>query len=359
MPHLFSPLSVRSVHLRNRITVAPMQQYLAGDDGIATDWHQVHLGSRAVGGAGMIVVEATGISPTARWTRGDLGLWDDAQIAPLARITDFMRAQGAVPAIQIGHAGSKGSRHLMHEGFGPMSFAEGGWELVSSSAVPAMPGFPRPRALTVAEIKGIVADFRAAAIRADRAGFDVLELHGAHGYLIHQFLSPLRNRRQDAYGGDFQGRVKFLGDVLAAIREVWPAEKVLALKISAVDFSEEEGALQIADSVKLAQWAKENGVDWITASGGGFARVDKELVGPGYQVPFAAEIRRGSGILTGAVGLITDAVQADTIVRTGQADFVSLAREMLRDPYFPLHAARALGQVPPVPVAYVRGFPSP
>lgn len=356
MPHLFSPLKIRNVELRNRIAVAPMQQYVAADDGKANDWHLVHLGSRAVGGAGLIIVEATAISPTGRWTRGDLGLWDDAQIAPLKRITDFIRGQGAVPAIQIGHAGSKGSRHLMHEGFGPMSIAEGGWQVVSSSAVPAMPDWPMPRALSGEEIAGIVQEFKDAARRADAAGFEVLELHGAHGYLIHQFLSPLRNTREDAYGGSFENRLRFLKEVIGAIREVWPEGKLLTMKISATDFSDAPLALELEDAVALARVVKDWGIDWIVASGGGFARVDKALVGPGYQVPFAAKIRAESGILTGAVGLITDPVQADTIIRTGQADIVTLAREMLRNPYFALEAAQRLQEEVPIPIPYIRAF---
>lgn len=324
-------------------------------DGFANDWHLVHLGSRAVGGAGLVIAEATAVEPRGRITHGDLGIWKDEHIAFLRRIAEFVKGQGAVPGIQIAHAGRKASTVLPWEGTAAIApDAENGWQVVGPSAIPFREGDPVPHALTVEEIQGIVAAFAAAARRALAAGFEVIEIHGAHGYLIHEFLSPLSNHRTDAYGGPFENRARLALEVIDAVRAEIPAALPLLLRISATDWA--EGGWDIAESVELARLAAARGVDLIDVSTGGNVLHAKIPVGPGYQVPFAERIRREAGVPTGAVGLITDAAQAEAVLQEGQADLVLLARELLRDPYFPMHAAQELGAVVRSPKQYARAF---
>jgi 2,4-dienoyl-CoA reductase-like NADH-dependent reductase (Old Yellow Enzyme family) len=352
--HLFSLLNIRDVTFRNRIAVSPMCQYSC-EDGFATDWHLVHLGSRAVGGAALVIAEATAVEARGRISPADLGLWKDEQIAPLARIADFIRSQGAVAGIQLAHAGRKASTHkpwVKRGAFIPEN--EDGWRPVAPSPIPFRENEPAPIELNRTEIRGIIDAFAAAAQRALTAGFQLIEIHGAHGYLINEFLSPLSNHRVDEYGGSFDGRMRFLLEVIEAVRRVWPYSLPLFLRISASDWV--DGGWTPSDSAELARRVKPLGVDLIDCSSGGLVPHAKIHLGPGYQVPFAEHVRREGGILTGAVGLITEAQQADAIIRNGQADMVLLAREFLRDPYFPLHAARELGVEVTPPVQYGRAF---
>ncbi|HYE23606.1 MAG TPA: NADPH dehydrogenase NamA [Clostridia bacterium] len=338
--HVFDSLSVRDVTFRNRIVVSPMCQYSC-KDGFATDWHLVHLGSRAVGGAALVFAEATAVVPEGRISPGDLGLWKDAQIEPLARITRFVKAQGAAAGIQLAHAGRKASTDVPWRGGKPLGREAGGWNPIHApSAVPFADGYQVPEELTVEDIAATVRAFAASAQRALQAGFDVIEIHGAHGYLLNEFLSPLSNRRTDDYGGSLGNRARMLCEVVEAIREVWPERLPLFLRISASDWA--EGGWTVEDSVALARLVKPLGVDVIDCSSGGLVPNAKINIGAGYQVPFAARVRREAGILTSAVGMITDPMQADQIVRNGEADLVMLAREFLRDPYWPLHAAEQL-----------------
>jgi len=350
---LFTPLKIRDITLRNRIAVSPMCQYSA-EDGFATDWHLVHLGSRAVGGAGLVLMEATAVEPRGRISPADTGIWKDEHIAPLSRITGFLRTHGAAPGIQLAHAGRKASTRPPWQGGGVIAPDAGGWQTVAPSPVPFHPGGPAPHELSAAEIGSIVDAFRAAARRACEAGFQVAEIHGAHGYLVHQFLSPLSNRRTDEYGGGFEHRIRFAQEVIRAVRSAWPEKMPLFLRISATDWA--EGGWDLDQSVELARRVRELGVDLIDCSSGGASPEQRIALGPGYQVPFAERIRREAGILTGAVGLITTAEQAAEIVRCGQADVVLLARQFLRDPYFPLHAARELDEHVDPPVQYLRAF---
>jgi 2,4-dienoyl-CoA reductase-like NADH-dependent reductase (Old Yellow Enzyme family) len=353
-PALFQPLTVRSVTLRNRIGVSPMCQYSAVD-GLANDWHFVHLGSRAVGGAGLVIVEATAVEPEGRITPGCLGLWSERHIEPLARVTRFVKSHGAVPGIQIAHAGRKASAARPWEGGGQLPEAEGGWQTIAPSAIPFGGELPKvPRAMTEADLARVQNNFVATARRALTAGFEWLELHAAHGYLFNEFLSPLTNHRADQYGGSFENRVRFLLETTRAVRRVWPDHLPLTVRVSAVDWK--AGGWDIEQSVALAKLLKGEGVDLIDASSGGVVPDAKIAVAPGYQVPFAERIRRDAGILTAAVGFITEAKQADDIVRTGQADVVLLARQMLVDPYWPAHAARALGHKLPPPNQYARAW---
>jgi 2,4-dienoyl-CoA reductase-like NADH-dependent reductase (Old Yellow Enzyme family) len=352
--NLFTPLKIRDITLRNRIAVSPMCQYSC-DDGFATDWHLVHLGSRAVGGAGLVMAEATGVTARGRITPGDLGIYHDQHIAMLSRIADFIKQHGAAPGIQIAHAGRKGSCYVPWENNGaPIPLDGGGWVTEAPSAVAFREGEPVPEALTKAGIDAVVKAFGAAAQRALTAGFEVLEIHGAHGYLINEFMSPLSNRRTDEYGGVFENRIRFLLETVAEVRAVWPERFPLWLRISATDWK--EGGWTIDDSVRLAAELVMRGVDLIDCSSGGLAPDAKIQLGPGYQVPFSERIRKDTGILTGAVGMITDPQQGEQIIASGQADVISLAREFLRDPYWPLHAARALGQEQAPPVQYSRAF---
>lgn len=351
--HLFSPLTLRGVTLKNRIAVAPMCQYSA-QDGKATDWHLVHLGALALGGAGLLIAEATSVAPEGRITPEDVGLWKDDQVEPLARVTRFVREQGAVAGIQLAHAGRKASMSRPWDGGTPLGPEGGGWAPVrAASPIPFDEGFPTPLPLEVEEIGGIVEAFVKGAERAYAAGFQVVEIHAAHGYLLHSFLSPLTNQRTDEYGGSFENRTRFLREVLEAVRPVWPAELPLLLRISCTDWV--EGGWEADDSVELARMLGPLGVDLLDCSAGGGHPAAAPPVGPGFQTPFAERIRREVGLPTGAVGLITDPVQADHIVRTGQADLVLLGRQFLREPSWPHRAARELGVDVDRPVQYLRG----
>jgi 2,4-dienoyl-CoA reductase-like NADH-dependent reductase (Old Yellow Enzyme family) len=355
MAHLFDPLSIRDLTFANRVFVSPMCEY-SSTDGYANDWHFVHLGSRAVGGAGLVLTEATAIVPEGRISPQDLGIWSDDHIAPLARIVRFIREQGSVAGMQLAHAGRKASTYRPWEGLGTVPENAGGWtNVVAPSAVAFADHYPKPQALTGDGIQEIVAAFAEAARRACEAGFRVIEIHAAHGYLIHEFLSPLSNRRQDAYGGSFENRTRLLREIAAAVRSSWPEGAPLFVRISATDWV--DGGWDIQQSVELARRLKEIGVDLIDCSSGGNVAHAQIPVGPGYQTRFAEQIRRETGIMTGAVGMIVSPAQAEHIVATGQADAVIIAREFLRDPYWPLRAARELGQPISWPVQYLRAAP--
>ncbi|UFH53623.1 NADPH dehydrogenase NamA [Spirosoma sp. KNUC1025] len=355
MSILFSPISLRSIQLKNRIVVSPMCEY-SSEDGFSNDWHLVHLGSRAVGGAGLIITEATAVSPEGRISPDDLGIWKDEHIDGLKRITQFIQQHGSVAGIQLAHAGRKASHRRPWEG-GNAIFPDEprGWQTVAPSDIPFQGDGPVPTALTDQGIEKVLADFQIAAKRALTAGFQVIEIHAAHGYLIHQFLSPLSNQRTDAYGGSFDNRIRLLLEVVERVQVVWPEHLPLFVRISATDWT--EGGWTADDSVALAAVLKNKGVDVIDCSTGGNVASAKIPVGPGYQVPFAERIRQETGILTGAVGLITSAEQAEVILSDGQADLIIMARELLRDPYFPLHAAHALGDDVKWPVQYERAKP--
>jgi 2,4-dienoyl-CoA reductase-like NADH-dependent reductase (Old Yellow Enzyme family) len=355
MPHLFEPLTLRSVTLRNRVGVSPMCQYSCVD-GLATDWHLVHLGSRAVGGAGLVIVEATAVEPRGRISPEDLGLWSDAHAVPLARAAAFIAAQGSVPGIQLAHAGRKASTFRPWSGSGEVPQDKGGWQTVAPSALPFSPDYPKPVALTREEIHGVTAAFVAATRRALGAGFQLIELHGAHGYLGHEFLSPLANHRTDEYGGALENRARFLLETARAVRAAMGEALPLAARLSCTDWA--EGGFTPAEAVQVSRWLKDAGVDLIDCSSGGLAVHQKIPVGPGYQVHLSDQVRAEAGIATASVGMITEPKQADEIIRSGKADLVLLARAELNDPYWPIHAALALGQPAPVPAQYARGFPS-
>jgi 2,4-dienoyl-CoA reductase-like NADH-dependent reductase (Old Yellow Enzyme family) len=352
MPHLFSPLKIKGIEFKNRIVVSPMCEY-SSEDGFANDWHLVHLGSRAVGGAGLVITEATAVSAEGRITAGDLGIYKEEHIAKLKRITDFIHQHGAVAGTQLAHAGRKAS-HVIPWGGGAqvLSGSAGGWKTFAPSAIPFTENEEPPLALDKAGIEKVKADFKAATLRAIEAGFKVIELHGAHGYLINEFLSPFSNQRTDEYGGPFENRIRLLIEITEVVKSVWPEEYPLFVRISASEWT--EGGWSADDSVALAKILKDKGVDLIDCSSGGNIPNVKIPLKPGYQVEFAEKIRKEANILTGAVGLITEAVQADTIIQTGQADLVILARELLRDPYFPLRAAHELGHEVKWPVQYER-----
>jgi 2,4-dienoyl-CoA reductase-like NADH-dependent reductase (Old Yellow Enzyme family) len=352
---LFTPLRLRNLTLRNHIAVSPMCQY-SSRDGHAEDWHLVHLGAFATGGAGLVLTEATAVSPEGRISPHDLGLWDDAHVPMLRRITDFLRAQGAASGVQLAHAGRKASTKRPWEGSGRVTPAEGGWDdVVAPSAVPFDEHYPMPRPLDGDGITRVVDAFRDAARRALDAGFDVVEVHAAHGYLLHTFLSPLANRRDDAYGGAFANRTRLLRDVVAAIREVWPAERPLFVRLSATDWV--TGGWDADDTVRLARDLALLGVDLVDCSSGGLSPAQRIPVAPGYQVPFARRVRAEASIATGAVGLMTEPAQANAIVTDGDADLVLLGRELLRHPYWPLHAAHVLGCDVAWPPQYERAKP--
>ena len=321
-------------------------------DGFANDWHLVHLGSRAVGGAGLVIAEATAVSPEGRITPDDLGLWKDEHIPMLQRITAFIEAQGSVPGIQLAHAGRKASHHSPWKGAHPLSIDEDAWLTVGPSAIPYKEGAPTPLELDGPGINKVIQDFKSAALRAREAGFKVMEIHAAHGYLLHSFYSPLSNHREDEWGGSFEHRIRLLLEVVAAVQEVWPAELPLFVRLSASDWV--DGGWTVEDSVALARVLKEKGVDLVDCSSGGNASGVKIPVGPLYQTPFAEQVRKEAGIMTGAVGLITTPQQCEDIIASGKADVVLLARELLRDPYFPLRAARELGHDVAWPVQYER-----
>jgi len=351
---LFEPLQIRDIQFRNRVFVSPMCQYSCVD-GFANDWHLVHLGSRAVGGAAAVIVEATAVEAIGRISPADMGLWKDQQIEPFTRITRFIKQQGAVPGIQIAHAGRKASTDAPWRGGKPLLTAEQeGWQPVAPSPLAFDSGYQVPRELTIEEIHGIVRAFASSAKRAVDAGFEVLELHNAHGYLAHEFLSPLSNARTDQYGGSLENRMRFSLAIVDAVREVWPEKLRLFLRISASDWT--EGGWTAEDSVALAEAAKERGVDLIDCSSGGNVPKAAIPVKPGYQVQFAAKVKNEAGVMTGAVGMITDAEQANDIIQNGQADVVLLAREFLREPYWPLKAAKQLGATVKVAEQYGRAF---
>jgi len=355
MPHLFDPLTIRDITFPNRVFVSPMCEY-SSTDGFANDWHFVHLGSRAVGGAGLIFTEATAVTPEGRISPQDLGIYRDEHVEPLARIVRFITEQGGIAGMQLAHAGRKASTYRPWEANGMIPESKGGWKnVLAPSVIPFADNYPMPQALTHEGIKDVVTAFASAARRACEAGFRVIEIHAAHGYLIHEFLSPLSNQRTDSYGGSFENRTRILREVVSAVRKVWPERAPLFVRISATDWV--EGGWDVDQSVELARQIKTLGVDLIDCSSGGNVARAKIPVGPGYQTQFAEQIRREAAILTGTVGMITSPVQAEHILATGQADVVIMAREMLREPYWPLRAARELGQSIAWPVQYLRAAP--
>ena len=355
MAHLFDSLTIREITFSNRVFVSPMCEY-SSTDGYANDWHFVHLGSRAVGGAGLVLTEATAVLPEGRISPQDLGIWKDDHIEPLARIVRFIHEQGSAAGMQLAHAGRKASTYRPWSGHGTVPETEGGWtNVVAPSALVFADEYPMPQALSVDGIQKIISAFATAARRACDAGFRVIEIHAAHGYLIHEFLSPLSNQRTDAYGGSFENRTRLLREIVAAVRGAWPERAPLFVRISATDWI--DGGWDIRQSVELARQLKELGVDLIDCSSGGNVAQATIPVGAGYQTPFAEQIRCETHILTGAVGMITSPVQAEHIIGTGQADAVIIAREFLRDPYWPLRAARELRQPVAWPVQYLRAAP--
>lgn len=352
MASLFSPVSFRAVTLPNRIVVSPMCQY-SSEDGFANDWHLVHLGSRAVGGAGLVFTEATAVTPEGRITPNDLGIWKDDHIPMLARIVDFLHSQGAVAGMQLAHAGRKASMQRPWQGEKLLSPEEGGWpNVLAPSDVPFRADYARPHAMTADGIRAVREAFAAATRRAIKAGFDLIEIHAAHGYLLQEFLSPLSNKRTDEYGGSFENRTRFLVETVDTVRAELREDQPLFVRISATEWT--EGGWDIDDSVKLARVLKQHGVDVIDASSGGNVAGATIPTGPSYQVPFAHRIRTETGIATAAVGQITQPAQADSIIRNSEADLVLLAREFLRDPYWGLHAAQALGVETTWPAQYLR-----
>ncbi|MVN90104.1 NADH:flavin oxidoreductase/NADH oxidase [Mucilaginibacter aquatilis] len=352
MANLLSPLTIKGTTFKNRIVVSPMCQY-SSTDGFANDWHLVHLGAFATGGASLIITEAAAVSPEGRITYADLGIWNDEQIEKLKQITSFIEAQGSVAGIQLAHAGRKASHDKPWIGGKQFtSNHENGWLTVAPNALPFTEGEEAPVALDKAGIEKVKADFKSAAERALSAGFKVAEVHGAHGYLLHQFYSPLSNQRTDEYGGSFENRIRLLVEVTEVVREVWPQDYPLFVRISSTDWT--EGGWTIEDSVKLAAVLKEKGVDLVDCSSGGNVPKANIPNKPGYQVEFAEKIKAQTGILTGAVGLITNALQANVIIENNKADMVLMARELLRDPHFALRAAHELQHEIAWPAQYER-----
>jgi 2,4-dienoyl-CoA reductase-like NADH-dependent reductase (Old Yellow Enzyme family) len=351
---LFSTFKVRSLEFRNRIFVSPMCQYSA-TDGVPNDWHLVHLGSRAVGGAALVIVEATGVTAEGRISPGDLGIWNTTHVEAFKRITSFITAQGAVPGIQLAHAGRKSSTPLQWLGERSLHADEGGWLPVAPSPIAFGEGYATPHELSKSEIATLVTRFVEATRRALAAGFKVIEIHMAHGYLLHEFLSPLSNYRKDEFGGDLEGRMNFPLQVAQAVRKSWPSELPLFVRISASDWA--EGGWDLEQSIKFVRKLREMEIDLIDCSSGGNIRGVKIPLGPGYQVPFASAIRKEAGIATGAVGLITEPQQAEDILQRGDADAIIMARAFLKDPYWPLHAANVLGVDFPWPTQYLRAKP--
>jgi len=355
MAHLFEPLAIRGITFSNRVFVSPMCEY-SSIDGFANDWHFVHLGSRAVGGAGLVFTEATAVTPEGRISPEDLGIWKDDHIEMLTRIVRFIHEQGSVAGMQLAHAGRKASTYRPWSGNGAIAEVDGGWtNVLAPTAVAFADNYPQPREMSKADIAATSEAFAAAARRALAAGVRVIELHAAHGYLLHEFLSPLSNHRTDEYGGSFENRTRLVREVAAAIRTAWPESLPLFTRISATDWT--EGGWDIEQSVELARQLKSLGVDLVDCSSGGNVATAKIPIGAGYQTPFAERIRREAGVLTGAVGMITAATQAEHIIGSGQADAVVIARELLRDPYFPMRAARELGQEITWPAQYLRAAP--
>jgi len=355
MPHLFELLKLRDITLSNRIGIPPMCQYSA-HEGVASDWHFVHYGSRAVGGAALMIIEATAVAAEGRISQADMGLWNDAQIAPLARIADFAMKQGCVAAIQLAHAGRKASVGLGWQPQRTLNPSEGGWITVAPSAIPFGEDYVKPHELDLAGIQGITAQFVASARRAREAGFQTIEIHAAHGYLLHQFLSPLSNQRKDIYGGSFENRTRLVSEVISAVRAEWPERLPLLIRLSATDWV--DGGWNVDETIELCRTLKVLGVDLVDVSSAGLIPTAKIPAGPGFQTEFAARIRHEADIPTAAVGLITSPVQADHIIRSGQADMVLIGREMLRNPYWPISAAQALGQVATCPNQYLRAAPA-
>ncbi|MBN8861897.1 MAG: NADH:flavin oxidoreductase/NADH oxidase [Sphingobacteriales bacterium] len=351
MSLLFSPLTIKGITLKNRIVVSPMCQYSSAD-GFATDWHLVHLGSRAVGGASLIILEATGVSPEARISPQDLGIWKEEHIGKLKQITGFLKEQGAVAGIQLAHAGRKASTKAPWLGRDKVSPEEGGWQTVAPSAVAYSPGYPQPIELDETGIRKVISDFSSAAERALRAGFEVIEIHASHGYLIHQFLSPLTNLRTDAWGGSFDNRARLLLEVIDAVKKVLPEQLPLFVRIPGSDWA--DGGWNPDDAVALAKLLKEKEVDVLDVTSGGLVSQQKITAGPAYQLPFASRVKKETGILTSTVGMITNAVQAESILVNGDADLIMMARELLRDPYFPFKAAHELKATIDWPKQYER-----
>ncbi len=339
MNALFSPLKIRDIELKNRIAVSPMCQY-SSVDGMPTDWHFVHLGTRAVGGAGLVMMEATAVSPEGRISPDDAGIWSDEHADSYKRITDFISSQNSVPGIQLAHAGRKASTYSPWKGKGAVAINNGGWQTIAPSPIPFADNYPHPEEMTREDIRMVIDQFKSAAKRSLDAGFKLIELHMAHGYLVHEFLSPLSNHRKDEYGGSLENRCRIAIEIAESVRKTIPESVPLFVRISASDWK--KSGWDEDQSVKLASWLKDVGVDLIDCSSGGNAADAKIPVGPGYQVPFAEKIKRESEIMTGAVGSITSPIQAETIIRTNQADIVLLAKEMLRNPYWPLQAAKEL-----------------
>lgn len=351
MSKLFEAIQIKSIKFKNGLVVSPMCQY-SGVDGFSNDWHLVHLGSRAVGGAALVLTEATAVSPEGRITPDDLGLWQDEHIPGLKRITTFIESQGSIAGIQLAHAGRKASHLSPWNGGGMLPLDEGGWQAVGPDIIPFRAGDRDPSSLDKIGIEKVISDFGKAAKRAREAGFKVIEIHAAHGYLLHEFMSPLSNQRKDEYGGSYENRVRLLLQVVDSVRQVWPVDLPLFVRISVSDWI--EGGWTLDESVQLAKMLKTKDVDLIDCSSGGNIPNAKIAVGPGYQVHFADCIKKETGILTGAVGIITTPEQAEEIVALGKADLVFIAREFLRDPYFPLHAAKKLGVDVAWPVQYER-----
>ncbi|SFL08548.1 2,4-dienoyl-CoA reductase [Halogranum rubrum] len=355
---LFSPLSLRETTVPNRVMVSPMCQY-STNDGVATEWHRVHLGSRAVGGAGIVMTEATAVEARGRITPHDLGIWSEEHAEALKPITEFVRSQGSVPAIQLAHAGRKASKTRPWDGSEPLSPDEAGWETVAPSPdpYPYEDEPPAQRAMTAEDVEDVTQAFVDAAKRADEAGFEIAEVHAAHGYLLHEFLSPVTNDRDDEYGGSFENRTRLVREVTAAVREVWPDDKPVFVRISATDWLPDRESWDLDQSVELAPQLAEAGADLVDVSAGGI-HPDQQIPnsGPGYQIPYAEAIKENTGVAVGAVGGITEAEQADQLIRNDRADLAIVGREHLRDPYFTLHAAQELGVDVELPVQYRRGF---
>ena len=351
MNNLFSGIKIKRTELKNRIAVSPMCQYSASN-GFASDWHTVHYGTRASGGAGLIIQEATAVSPEARISPEDLGIWSDDHVEPLKKITEFIKSQNSVPGIQLAHAGRKASTYSPFKGSGELKPADGGWQVYGPGEEPFSPNYPKPAEMSKHDIDKAVADFAKAAERSVKAGYEIIELHFAHGYLVHQFYSPLSNIRKDAFGGNFENRTRIAFEIVKAVKDVLPEEYPLIARISCTDWV--EGGWSIDDSVKFAALLKEAGIDIIDCSSGGNVMKAEIPLGPGYQVPFAERIKKESGIMTGAVGLITSPEQADQIIRSGQADIILMGRELLRNPYWPQKAAKKLGFDIEIPKQYLR-----
>ena len=349
--HLFTPMTFRSVTLRNRIMVSPMCQY-SSVGGHANEWHLVHLGSRAIGGAAVVSMEATAVEARGRISPMDMGIWDDVHVEPIARAMRFIGEHGAAPCIQIAHAGRKASTKVPWEGSGKVAPSEGGWTGVAPSAIPFAADYPLPEQLSEAGIRTVIDAFGRAAERALAAGAQILEIHAAHGYLLHEFLSPLSNHREDDYGGSFENRTRLVREVVDTVRRKWPDRLPLFIRISCTDWAED--GWDVEESVELARLLKQGGIDLVDCSSGGNVATAKVPVGPGYQTAFAERIRREAIVPTGAVGMITSPEQADHVIRTRQADLVIMARELLRDPYWPLRAAARLGHDGPWPNQYLR-----